>query len=171
MIPLARTLFAILLSFFAQVSAAQQASNFEHAASATQSVAEPYFAAYIARDWHRLEPLLADTGRFSDPTALPVFGVVLHEGKVAALKNFRDGYASITHMAFHQSRMFFSGQHAVFEGTLDWTLSLGEGKHAVTKGMPFVTVLKVVNGQVVDHQDLADYAPFVAAVRKVRAGG
>ena len=167
---ISRTLLASVLGSLALASGAQQPSSFEQAASATQRVAEPYFAAYIARDWNRLEPLLGDMGRFSDPTALPVFGVVRHEGKTAVMKNFREGYASITHMTFHQVRSFFSGQHAVFEGRLDWTLALGDGRHATTEGMPFVTILQVVNGQIVDHQDLADYKPFVAAVRKARSG-
>jgi ketosteroid isomerase-like protein len=166
-----RTVLATLLCVLAHAAIAQQAPTFEQAASATQRVAEPYFAAYIARDWDRLAPLLAESGRFSDPTASSVFGAVRHEGKAAALKNFRDNYAPIVHMAFHRTRAFFSGQHAVFEGTLDWTLSLSAGKQAVTKAMPFVAIVQVVDGLVVDHQDFADYAPFLEAVRKARAGG
>jgi SnoaL-like domain len=170
--PFLRTVLAALLCLVAHAAVvAHQVLTFDQAASATQRVAEPYFAAYIARDWDRLAPLLAQTGRFSDPTATAVFGVVRHEGKAAALKNFRENYAPIVHMTFHRTRAFFSSQHAVFEGTLDWTLSLDAGKQAVTKGMPFVTIVQVVDGLVVDHQDFADYAPFLDAVRKARSGG
>jgi len=147
---------------------AQSGPSFAQVADATRKVAEPYFAAYIARDWDVLAPLLADAGSFADPTATRVFGEVRFVGKPAAMKNFREGYAAIRQMEFKRSRAFFSGEHAIFEGSLDWTLSLGEGKEAVTKAMPFVTVLKVVGGQVVEHQDFADYAPFLAAVRAAR---
>ncbi|MBL8264302.1 MAG: hypothetical protein JNM58_17960 [Xanthomonadaceae bacterium] len=34
-----------------------------------------------------------------------------------------EGYAAIKHMAFHQARVFASGEHAVFEATLDWMLN------------------------------------------------
>jgi hypothetical protein len=37
--------------------------------------------------------------------------------------------------------------------------------------MPFITVLRVVRGQVLEHRDFADYTPFLAAMRAARAGG
>lgn len=79
--------------------------------------------------------------------------------------NFREGCAAITHMEFNPSWMLFSVEYAVFEGTLDWTLSLGTGNSATTKAMPFLTVLHVTDGQVIGHRDFADFAPFLAAVR------
>ena len=168
---LRQTAVAAALCLNVQAAPAQQPTDFEHAAKATQRVAEPYFAAYIARDWDRLATLLAEAGSFSDPTATAVFGAVRHAGKAAAMKNFREGYAAITHMEFQRTRAFYSSNHAVFEGTLDWTLNLGAGKVATTKGMPFVTILHVASGQVLNHQDFADYAPFLEAVRKARSGG
>lgn len=36
--------------------------------------------------------------------------------------------------------------------------------------MPFMSILRVVDGKVVDHRDSADYAPFLAAVRAARQG-
>jgi len=143
--------------------------TFAQAREATRGVAEPYFEAYIARQWDRLAPLLAEQGGFEDPTAALVFGPVRQQGKAATLKNFREGYAAIRHMAFHPSRVIYAGEHAVFEGTLDWTLALAGGREAVTLGMPFVTVLRVVEGQVVEHRDYADYTPFLAAVKAARA--
>ncbi len=35
--------------------------------------------------------------------------------------------------------------------------------------MPFITILRIVNGQVIVHQDLADYSPFLAAVRLAKS--
>ena len=112
---------------------------------------------------------MSDAGGFVDPTAALVFGSVKVEGKAATLKRFRTGYAAIRHMEFHQMRAFYSGEYAIYEGTLDWTLELRNGKRAVTRGMPFVTVLRVARGRVLEHQDLADYTPFLAAMRAAQA--
>lgn len=151
--------------------AAAQAPSLAELSAATQRVAEPYFAAYIARDWDKLAPLLGDDGGFSDPTAEPVFGKVESRGKAQVLRNFRENYAAIGSMQFHATRTLVSGRHAVFEGRLDWTLGLAGGREAVTEGMPFLTILKVEDGKVVDHQDFADDAPFLGALRKARGGG
>lgn len=150
---------------------AQQGPAPSEVGTGTRAVADAYFNAYIARDWERLAPHLADAGGFSDPTAALVFGSVRFDGKVATLKNFREGYAAIQHMAFQPMRTFSFGEHAVYEGTLDWTLALGSGRQAVTKGMPFITVLRVVRGQVLEHRDYADYTPFLAALQAARSGG
>jgi hypothetical protein len=48
---------------------------------------------------------------------------VAAQGKAATLRFFRECYAAITRMKFHRSRAFFPGDHAVLEGTLDWTLA------------------------------------------------
>lgn len=164
--------FVVLgLALFAAQGWAQNGPSFGQVSAQTRAVADPYFKAYIARDWDRLEPLLADAGSFTDPTAALVFGSVEFEGKAAMLKNFREGYAAIRHMAFHPLRVFVSGEHAIYEGTLDWTLELRNGRQAVTQGMPFVTVLRVVHGRVLEHRDFADYTPFLAAMRAGQAGG
>lgn len=147
---------------------AQDKPSFSQVSTETRAVADPYFAAYIARDWDRLEGCLADSGGFADPTATLVFGPVEFEGKAATMKNFREGYAAITQMAFRPLRAFVAGDHAIYEGELDWTLELGDGKQAVTAGMPFMTVLRVVDGHVEEHRDYADYTPFLAAMRAAR---
>lgn len=85
---------------------AQTQPTFREIGTQTRAVADPYFKAYVARDWDRLEPLLAEGSGFADPTATLVFGVVKVEGKAATLKNFREGYAAIRHMAFHPIRAF-----------------------------------------------------------------
>jgi hypothetical protein len=162
---------ALGLSLLATPVWAQRGPPLSQVSAETRTVADPYFSAYIARDWDRLEPYVAEAGGFSDPTAALVFGTVEFKGKAATLKNFREGYAAIKHMEFHQMRAFFSGEHAIYEGTLDWTLELSGGKQAVTKGMPFITVLRVVQGRVLEHRDFADYTPFLAAMQAARAGG
>ncbi|NVK22224.1 MAG: nuclear transport factor 2 family protein [Kangiellaceae bacterium] len=142
--------------------------SYQQTSQATQSIAEQYFNAYISLDWDIIETLLAETGGFEDPTAELVFGQVKRIGKNETMKGFREGYAGITQMTFNPQRTFFSGQYAIFEGTLDWSIKLTEDKIAETKAMPFVTILKVVNGQVVEHKDFAHYGPFFEAVSATR---
>lgn len=164
-------LLCIVLAAGALPAAAQAPDAVAQASAATARVAEAYFDAYVARDWDRLAPLLAENGGFADPTAEPLFGKVDVAGKPATLRYFRENYAAIREMRFERTRAFFSGQHAVFEGTLDWTLALGDGKQVRTQAMPFVTILRLEGGRVVEHRDYADYAPFVAAHRRAQAGG
>lgn len=134
----------------------------------TEAVAKPYFEAYIARDWDRLEPLLDDDIRFDDATAKIVFGAVAKQGKATLMKAFRETYAPIRSMRFHPASQFASGEHMVFVGELEWSLALPDGLVVDTR-MPFVVRLQVQGGKVVEHQDTADYKPFVVALRKARA--
>lgn len=157
---------SVILACAAPPAAAQAPEPLAATSAATARVAEGYFEAYIARDWDRLAPLLAEGGGFADPTAEPLFGKVEVTGKRATIDFFRTNYAAIRHMQFNRKRAFFSGRHAVFEGTLDWTLDIGGGKEAITLDMPFVTILRIEDGLVVEHRDFADYQPFVAAQRR-----
>ncbi len=166
-----RVLALAAVAFAAPLAGAQGAAAFRDASARTQQVAEAYFSAYVARDWDRLAPLLHERGGFRDPTAALVFGGVGREGKAATLRFFREAYAVLTHMAFHRTRAFFAGEVAVFEGTLDWTVLLGDGREAVTERMPFVTVLRLEDGLVVEHRDYADYHAYLAAARRPAGKG
>lgn len=135
----------------------------------TEVVARPYFEAYIARDWDRLEPMLDQRVRFDDATANVVFGAVGRQGKAELMKAFRENYATIRSMKFHPASQFASGEHMVFVGELEWSLALADGLVVDTR-MPFVVRLQVRDGKVLEHLDTADYKPFVAALRKVRSG-
>lgn len=151
---------------------AQEAPRTDYTAvsAATAPVADAYFAAYTARDWDRLEPLLAPDASFQDPTATHVFGGVLSEGRDAMMQRFRVGYAGITDMTFAIDRRLISGDIAIYEGALNWGLDLGDGT-LVDSVTPMVIVLTVEDGKVVKHRDYVDYAPFLEAVRKARAPG
>lgn len=130
-----------------------------------QTAAHAYFEAYIARDWDRLAPLLHDEGSFRDPTATALFGQVGANGKTAVLDFFRQNYAGISMMRFESLRTLSSGDHQIYEGTLDWDYRLPDGSIVATRQMPFLTVLRLQEGRVIEHIDYADYAPFLAAHR------
>ena len=165
------------LAAFAQPALAQAAPpaatapkppSYSAITAATAPVADAYFAAYIANDWDSLEPLLAESATFQDPTASHIFGGVLSDGRTAMMERFRTGYASLTHMEFTKNRSLISDQSALYEGALHWGMDLGDGT-LVDCVTPMVIVLTVVDGKVTRHLDYVDYAPFVAAMRKARA--
>ncbi len=161
--------FALAMLGSAYPAIGQTSPTFAETSVATERVAEAYFSAYIARDWDVLGEHLADAGSFADPTAEPVFGKVAVSGRLATLIYFRENYASIKSMQFNRSRAIFSGTHAVFEGTLNWTMVLQSGKEVVTRDMPFVTILRLEGDKVVEHRDYADYHPFIVAHRLATA--
>lgn len=142
--------------------------NLAERSAQTEAIARPYLDAYIARDWDRLEPLLDEEVRFDDATAHLVFGAVGKQGKAVLMKAFRETYASIRDMRFIQQSRFASGEHMVFVGELEWGIGLPDGLN-VDSRMPFVVRLQVRNGKVLEHQDTADYNPFVEALRRARA--
>lgn len=165
-----RKSIVILISLFVAASPLAAASTFaagqkySEATPSAQETGEKYFAAYIARDWDTIEPLLAEKASFRDGTAELVFGGVIQEGKPAVMKLFREGYASIDDMRFQKLRSYFAGNYAIFEGSLDWSLKLDDGR-LVKSVIPFSTILRIEDGKVVEHRDYADYAPFIAAMK------
>lgn len=164
-------LFALLATALAACTcaAAEPAKPPSHAAvsAATLDVAARYFAAYVDRRWDDLAPLLGEQASFQDPTAERLFGSVRHQGREAILRLYREGYAAITAMHFVPMRRFASGAVAVFEGQLDWTLRLPDGR-LIRSVAPMVTTLRVADGRVVEHVDLLDYQPFVDEVVRTR---
>ncbi len=165
---LLKLIFRIALIAFAANTYAQSTPGFADLSRTTERVAEAYFAAYIARDWDRLSPLLAEGASFSDPTAS---GETTPQsvGKQATEKYFRENYARITHMEFKRIRAFHSGSFAVFEGNLTWSLNARNGKAILTEAMPLVTILRIEGERVAEHRDFADYHPFIEAQRKALA--
>ena len=141
---------------------AQERPDFETSTATALSVGEQYFDAYIARDWDRLAPMLADDVTFQDTTAQYVFGGEKHEGKDPLLAFFRKGYSGISRMEFDLDRRFGSSDNAIFEGTLDWAVDMGGGR-IVSASMPMVVILTIHDGKVVKHRDYADYRPFLEA--------
>lgn len=171
-----RTLAAVLaaLMLLAHPAAAQDSTradqrSYEQVGEDTARVADAYFAAYIARDWDALEPLLAEGATFRDPTATHAFGNVHSEGRVAIMQRFRVGYASITHMEFASLRRLISGETAIYEGDLDWGLGMELGMVAESVA-PMVIVLTVEGGRVTSHRDYLDYGPFLTAFEAAAEG-
>ena len=115
-----------------------------------------------------LEPLLADEASFDDGTAYYLFGNQRTEGKAAMMHKFRTEYVGILKLEFEPSRTFHSGNIAIYEGNLDWAVSLQSGE-IIDTVMPIVTILQVEDGKIVSHRDFGDYGAFVAEVERLRS--
>lgn len=140
--------------------AAAQKSGYTQQSDATAKIGEAYIDAYIALDWDRLEPLLAENATVHDPTAEILFKTQRKDGKPEAMKGFREGYAGVTKMMLHRTRTLYSGNYAIFEGDLEWGVKFPAGR-VVESRTPFVAILRIENGKVVEHRDYVDYAPFI----------
>jgi ketosteroid isomerase-like protein len=130
--------------------------------SEAQNVGEPYFEAYIRRDWDKFESLLHVHAVWSDPTAQQLFGTERPSGKKEVAAHLRRTFAGITHMKAHVKRALFSSNFAVFEAELDWSVAVRNGESVEVKGAPFVVVLRIEDGRVIEHTDYADYRSFIS---------
>lgn len=134
----------------------------------TQAVAEPYFLAYIARDWGALESLLHPDARWHDPTAEQLFSQAPTQGRVNTLKHLRRAFAGIVDMQAQVQRRMFSSHYAVYVVALDWTVLLQDGQRMEIAGTPLVVTLRIRDGKVYSHTDYADYHPFITTYQQHR---
>lgn len=134
----------------------------------TKSIAEPYFLAYIARDWSAMEALMHTDVSWQDPTAEQLFSGKTVQGKSKALDHLRKTFSGILHMDARVTRRLFSANHAIFESALDWTSALGAEKSMTVRATPFVVVLRIQEGKVVEHTDYADYHGFISEYQRSR---
>ncbi len=140
------------------------------AGEVTAEVADAYFKAYIELDWDALEPYLAEGASFADPTAELVFGNPQTQGREAIMAKFRKGYAGIKEMHFDRDRVIHSGNLALYEGRLGWTLHFRDG-NVLNSEMPYVAIIRVEDGKVVSHLDYGDYSSFIAGVQALKSPG
>lgn len=151
---------ALATATLATTPAWADAMDYVREGQATGPIADAYFDAYIALDWDRLEPLVADNATFQDRTAEQLFTNLQKSGKVEMMKGFRENYSGLTKMIFHKTRVVHSGAYAIYEGDLEWGVKYPAGR-VVESLTPFVVILKVENGKVVEHRDWVDYGPFL----------
>ncbi len=134
----------------------------------TQSVAEPYFLAYIARDWSTLESLMHPDARWHDPTAEQLFSQAPTQGRAHTLKHLRRAFAGIVDMKAHIQQRMFSSHYAVYVVALDWTVLLQDGRRMAIAATPLVVNLHIRDGKVLSHTDYADYHPFITTYQHHR---
>lgn len=126
----------------------------------TRTIAEGYFRAYLAKDWDALASLSGANLSFQDRTAELVGGGKATLGLPEVLRKFREGYASIE-LDYHPARATFSGHYALFSGILNWKVTLQNGRRVETRDAAFLVILRVEDGEVVEHRDYVDYNGFI----------
>jgi ketosteroid isomerase-like protein len=166
----ASMLAVLLLGFACTTSASTDSASPRLSLSAiteaTRIAADAYFKAYFGKDWKTIEGLAGEEIRFSDPTAAIPFGPSPEKaGKKVVLAAFEEGLTPLD-LDFQPMRAVYSGEYAIYEGSLTWTSHLK--RRNITSTVPLVTILRVVNGKIVEHRDYADYQPFFDAERASR---
>ncbi len=157
--------YVLLFILFAAIAGnAQEKDTFAETTAATKTVASKYFELYMGMDWDKLALLMHNDITFEDPTANILFGEKRPVGKENVLKNFREGYASLTSMKADISRSFFSGEIGIFE--LDLTFGFrNRYKTITTVKMPLVVTIAVKDGKVIQHRDFGDYTEYVKQIK------
>ena len=154
-----------------QVNAAKP-PDFRVLTMTTEKVATEYFDHYFKMEFDAMERLADPAVSFEDPTANTVFGGAVVSGREQTYAKMRQTFAGFTHLAFRPTRKYFSGEHAVMEGVIDWTFK-GEtaGQQISIVGMPLVIILQVREGRVLTHRDFGDYRVFLRQYREQLAPG
>nr|WP_314860982.1 nuclear transport factor 2 family protein [uncultured Undibacterium sp.] len=141
-------------------------SNFEALSETTEKVANEYVEHYFKREFDSMAKLAAEEVTVDDPTARTIWGGQPQVGRKQIYGKMNELFSTFTHLAFRTTRKFFSGEHAIIEGELDWTFKAGpEGKEIAIVGLPLVIVVQVSDGKVISHRDFADYRVFMKQYR------
>ncbi|MEM8934654.1 MAG: nuclear transport factor 2 family protein [Acidobacteriota bacterium] len=121
---------------------------------APAAVAERYLETTFGRDYDALMGLYAADAVFHDPTA-DVFQGPVSEGPVrgaAAIVAMQKSWG-LGDVDFQPDDAFTVGEHTLHRGTLTVAYAGSEQRYAI----PFVNVLRVVDGRVVERLDFAEY--------------
>lgn len=133
-------------------------------AKTSEDVGTKYFQAYLDQRHDVMEQLYAPEVSFQDPTAAYFGGPssTLYQGRDSVVAMMDRVFQPISHFAFDVEDAWFSNHHAVFMGTVRFTLIAAANGTAedVTFEHSAVFVITVVDGQVVAHRDFVDYSTF-----------
>jgi ketosteroid isomerase-like protein len=137
-----------------------------HGRSSALDVGERYLEHLHAFEVDELEKLLAPSASFSDPTAALVGGPWKHEGRAAILESVRTTRESTRRSRHRIDSSFSAGEYAVFALTLSTVI---DGKpHGIDGDVELavaaVTILRVVDGKVVEQLDLVDHGSLLLQI-------
>lgn len=149
---------ALMLFPFAQGQAAS---------AETIKIAKDYLAAYSVFDFEKMRAHYSDDVLFTDPTSL-VYGkdnaTVDLKGKDVVLNALQKvvGQGGGGTLTFMPNHVFEAGGHVVFQGRLSFEWAGGKVKGEA----PITTIIRIQNGQVVEHRDYFDYRTAAASQKK-----
>jgi ketosteroid isomerase-like protein len=131
--------------------------------STAESLAREYMAHYSAVDWDSMETFLAEDVVFSDPTALGAdLGPdgIQHTGRTEAmsmLREFSQQYQPIE-LGFVWDTVFESNGRVVFMGHVNALYPTEQDGQVFRWRAEQVTVITVRDGEIIRHDDFANYA-------------
>ena len=128
--------------------------GFDANTESTREIVARYLDAYLHEDIETQEDLLADDVQFQDPTS-KVFGPPsgeLYEGADDLLARRKQIYSNIQDFELDVEESFVANHHAVYMGTVRYTLNSG-----TAFAQPAVFVIEVRDGKVTRHWDFVDY--------------
>jgi ketosteroid isomerase-like protein len=162
----AMLLLALACTTTASAGGASPKRSLSAITEATRVSADAYFKAYFGKDWKTIERLADEGIRFSDPTAALPFGPSPEKaGNKVLLAAFKKTLTPLD-LDFQSLRTVYSGEYAIYEGSLTWTSHFKQ--RSITATVPLISILRVVDGKIVEHRDYADYQPFIDAERASR---
>ena len=129
--------------------------------SEAETIAREYMAAYSAVDFERMARFMAEDMTFSDETATGTDNPdgIQAEGREAALamlNGFAEQYNPIE-LGFVWDTVFESNHRVVFMGHVNALYPTEDPNQVFRWRAPQTAVVTVLNGQVVRHQDFANY--------------
>ena len=132
-------------------------------AETSEDVGAKYFHAYLDQRHDVMERLYATEVSFQDPTAAYIGGPSsVYQGRDSVVVMMDRVFQAISHFTFDVEDAWFSNHHAVFMGTVRFTLVAAAAgtPEDVTFDHSAVFVITVVDGLVVAHRDFVDYSTF-----------
>jgi len=133
--------------------------------------AKAYVAAYGQRDVETMGSLCADHVVFQDRTAAVIGAGDPIEGRAGVMGMLKSALASVDSFEIDADYMFFHGNYAVFAGDVSYSLpgarmGLEQETFGITHSMAIV--LRFADGEIVRHDDFADYGSFLKAASKAK---
>lgn len=133
-------------------------------AEKSELIGNKYFHAYLDQQHDTMEQLYGYEVSFQDPTAAYFGGPssALYRGRDSVVAMMNRVFQPISRFAFDVEDAWFSNHHAVFMGTVRFTLRAAAAgtPEDLTLEHSAVFVVTVVDGRVVAHRDFVDYSTF-----------
>jgi hypothetical protein len=133
-------------------------------------IAESYLNALYAFDFDALQTLLASDATFNDPTGESLAGTeISYLGRDAIISGFEASSAILRDASFEVHGGFDSGEYVVLNLTYRFEVNgeaFGTPGAWIPIAMPAVTILRTINGIVLEHLDHADYDEFMRQVEE-----
>ncbi|MCB0461155.1 MAG: nuclear transport factor 2 family protein [Flavobacteriaceae bacterium] len=140
-------------------------------AQTTKEVSDDYLANYTSLNFDKLCQYYTDDSIFEDAT-MSYFSQDQSYQKPVGAKNIvsflKEGFAKISNVNYAIKEQYQAGIMSFYYGTLhyDYEINNGGEPKTIQFNLPLAIVLKIENGKVIHHQDIADYNVWMEQYNK-----